>query len=203
MRERESTRVEIVRPSSGKLGCTFRLLAGREGGGIKSSDWTFHFLYKSATNLVNVSRVIESSKIGRGRESDFPPGANKLTRRRWLMRMLCNTEKEGFLRRINSLQMPLNPRINTSVWAPLSLPSHPCFPFQSLVSVKPNKHFPFPRILFIGSALNCHLAASQAPTNYLLNNSRKLQKKDCLKFPSNVLEVPQPNSLLMIRYALK
>ena len=117
MRERESTRVEIVRPSSGKLGCTFRLLAGREGGGIKSSDWTFHFLYKSATNLVNVSRVIESSKIGRGRESDFPPGANKLTRRRWLMRMLCNTEKEGFLRRINKLQMPLNPHINTSVWA--------------------------------------------------------------------------------------
>ena len=94
--------------------------------------------------------------------------------------------------------MPLNPRINTSVWAPLSLPSHPCFPFQSLVSVKPNKHFPLPRILFIGSALNWHLTASQAPTNYLLNNSRKLQKN----FPSNVLEVPQTHCWL-IRYALK
>ena len=87
------------------------------------------------------------------------------------MRVLCNTEKEVFLRRINKLQMPLNPRINTSVWA------HLCLLPSKLSLSKPNKHFLLPRILFIGSALNWLLTASQAPTNYLLNNGRKLQKK--------------------------
>ena len=56
--EEESTRIEIVRPSSAKLGCTFRL-ASREGHKIFKLD--FHFLYKSATNLINVNRVREVS----------------------------------------------------------------------------------------------------------------------------------------------
>ena len=43
-------------------------------------------------------------------ESDFLL-ANLLTSE--LMCVLCNMEKEVFLPRINKLQMPLNPRINT------------------------------------------------------------------------------------------
>ena len=88
-----------------------------------------------------------------------------------LMCVLCNMEKEVFLPRINKLQMPLNPRINT--WT-VSSPRHQCFPF-SRASVKPNKQNPLSKKTVYWISLERHLTASE--TNYR-RKCCKLQKKD-------------------------